>query len=75
MLRLHFRTTGGTVTDQIIQSNSGMFANLSGYKRDPANPAFQARRASVADQATQKSSVIGGLFNKFVRGEHPAGNK
>lgn len=49
-----------------------MFSNLSGYKRDPGNPAFQARKASVNDQSPQKQGFIGGLFDKFVRGEHPA---
>ncbi|KAF2156891.1 hypothetical protein K461DRAFT_289262 [Myriangium duriaei CBS 260.36] len=54
--------------------NTGMFSNLSAYKRDPENPAYQQRRESLNEQSAQKPGVVGQMFDKLVRGEHPANN-
>ncbi|GAM85201.1 hypothetical protein ANO11243_032050 [Dothideomycetidae sp. 11243] len=49
-----------------------MFNNLSQLKRDPENPAYQQRRTSLTEQSAQQPGVLGNMFNKLVRGDHPA---
>jgi len=47
------------------RSSAGLFSQLSGYKRDPQNAAYQARRQSIEDM-NPKSGVFATAFNKYV---------
>ncbi|PNS17736.1 hypothetical protein CAC42_3131 [Sphaceloma murrayae] len=50
------------------RSSGAMFSNLSQYKRNPENPAYQQRRQSLTEQSAQKPGFIGTMFNNVFKG-------
>ncbi|KAG8623340.1 hypothetical protein KVT40_008316 [Elsinoe batatas] len=56
------------------RSSGAMFANLSQYKRNPDNQAYQQRRQSLTETG-QKPGFIGSMFNNVFKGHGPSEQK